>query len=112
MHEERQSPTYEYWCIVVPDVHDLKLQVMRELHCVPYAGHPGFTRTLEVISTSFFWKRMTQDMRYFVVDCPICQPQKSTHLQPVVRLIPFALPTRKQKHMVIDFVTGCRKRIR
>ena len=79
---------------------------MKELHCVPYSGHPGFARTLEVIKTSFCWKHMNQDVRAFVVACPVCQTEKSSHLQPIGQLMPLALPTRKWEHVAIDFVTG------
>ena len=54
MHEENQSPTYEYWRIVIPDDPEIKKTVLKELHCVPYSGHPGFARTLAVVRTSFF----------------------------------------------------------
>ena len=106
VHEEHQSTTYEYWRTVIPNDTELKKTVLRELHCVPYAGHPGFARTLEVVRTSFYWKHMIQDVRAFVVDCPVCQTEKSSHLQPAGRLMPLALPTRKWEHVAIDFVTG------
>ena len=54
MHQENQASTYEYWRTVIPDDQDLKRTVMRELHCVPYSGHPGFACTLEVVRTSFY----------------------------------------------------------
>ena len=105
-HEEDQSSTYEYWRTVVPNDEDLKRTILRELHCVPYSGHPGFARTLEVVRTSFYWKQMSQDVRAFVIDCPVCQTEKSSHLRPAGRLMPLALPTRKWEHVAIDFVTG------
>ena len=41
-HEEKQSSTYEYWRTVIPNDQDLKKTVLKEMHCVPYSGHPGF----------------------------------------------------------------------
>ena len=106
VHEDNQSATYEYWRTVIPNDTELKKTILKEMHCVPYSGHPGFARTLEVTRTSFYWKHMTQDVRAFVVDCPVCQTEKSSHLQPAGRLMPLALPTRKWEHVAIDFVTG------
>ena len=106
VHEEQQSTTYEYWRTVLPNDDNIKRTVLKELHCVPYSGHPGFARTLEVVRTSFFWKHMHQDVRAFVIDCPVCQTEKSSHLQPAGRLMPLPLPTRKWEHVAIDFVTG------
>ena len=105
-HEDNQTPTYEYWRTVIPDDPEIKKTDLKELHCVPYSGHPGFARTLEVVRTSFYWKHISQDVRAFVVDCPVCQTEKSSHLQPAGRLMPLALPTRKWEHVAIDFVTG------
>ena len=56
--------------------------------------------------TSFYWKHMSQDVLAFVVDCPVYQTEKSSHLQPAGRLMPLPLPTRKWEHVAIDFVTG------
>ena len=105
-HEDNQAPMYEYWRTVIPDDPEIKKTVLKELHCVPYSGHPGFARTLEVVRTSFYWKHMNQDVRAFVVDCPVCQTEKSSHLQPARLLMPLPLPTRKWEHVAIDFVTG------
>ena len=105
-HEENQASTYEYWRTIIPDDYDLKRKVMKELHCVPYSRHPGFAHTLEVIRTNFYWKRMNQDVRGFVIDCPVCQTEKSSHLQPTRQLMPLALPMHKWEHVAIDFVTG------
>ena len=59
MHKDNQAPTYEYWRTVIPDDPEIKKTVLKELHCVPYSGHPGFARTLEVVRTSFYWKHMS-----------------------------------------------------
>ena len=48
IHEMRQPADYSYWRTIVPDDQGIKLELLREIHCVPYSGHPGFTRTLEV----------------------------------------------------------------
>ena len=106
LHEEQQPTTYEYWRTVLPNDTEIKKTVLKELHCVPYAGHPGFARTLEVVRTSFYWKHMNQDVRAFVVDCSVCQMEKSSHLQPAGRLMPLSLPTRKWEHVVVAVPTG------
>ena len=66
----------------MPDDQGIKLELLREIHCVPYSGHPGFTRTLEVTRRFFYWEHMTQEVRQFVLDCPVCQVEKGSHLKP------------------------------
>ena len=42
------------WRLVVPDVPDIKKQILRELHEVPYSGHLGYHKTLKNIQRSFY----------------------------------------------------------
>ena len=106
IHEQKQDLKCQYWRIVVPANQDLKLKILKELHCVPYSGHPGYARTLEVAKQSFYWRHMYQDVRDFVTDCPVCQQEKSSHLKPAGPLMPLQIPNRKWDHVAIDFVTG------
>ena len=43
VHERNQPEQYSYWRSVVPDDQGIKWELLREIHCVPYSGHPGFT---------------------------------------------------------------------
>ena len=43
------------WRLVVPDEPEIKKQIMRELHEIPYSGHLGYHKTLQNIQRSFYW---------------------------------------------------------
>ena len=92
--------------MVIPDRQEIKLELLREIHCVPYSGHPGFTRTLEVTRRFFYWSHMPQEVRQFVLDCPVCQVEKGSHLKPAGKLMPLEIPQRKWDHVALDFVVG------
>ena len=49
---------------------------------------------------------MVQEVRQFVLDCPVCQIEKGSHLKPAGKLLPLEVPVRKWDHVVIDFVVG------
>ena len=106
VHEADQKEDQLYWRVVIPDNQDIKTQLLKEIHCVPYSGHPGFTRTLEVTRRFFHWSHMTQEVRQFVLDCPVCQTEKGSHLRPAGKLMPLEIPQRKWDHVVLDFVVG------
>ena len=106
VHEQNQPEQFSYWRTVVPEDQQIKLELLKELHCVPYAGHPGFTRTLEITRRHFYWNHMVQEVRQFVLDCPVCQVEKGSHLKPAGKLLPLDVPVRKWDHVVIDFVVG------
>ena len=48
VHEKDQKMTATFWRTVIPNEVEVKQMILKELHCVPYSGHPGFTRTLEM----------------------------------------------------------------
>ena len=79
VHQEEQNQTYQYYQMVIPDDHGIKMQVLKEIHCVPYSGHPGSVRTLDLVKQNFYWKQMNQDVRDFVIHCPVCQTENSSH---------------------------------
>ena len=96
IHDSNQTEGNEaYWKVVIPDKQEIKTQLLKEIHCVPYSGHPGFTRTLEVTRRFFYWSHMVQEVRQFVLDCPVCQTEKGSHLKPAGKLMPLEIPTRK-----------------
>ena len=43
IHDMRQPADYNDWRTLVPDDQGIKLELLREIHCVPYSGHPVFT---------------------------------------------------------------------
>ena len=90
----------------MPNNQEIKIQLLRELHTVPYAGHPGYTRTLEVTRQFFYWVNMTTEVRQFVLDCPVCQVKKGSHQKPGVKLMPLDLPASKWDRVAINFVVG------
>ena len=49
---------------------------------------------------------MTQEVRQFVLDYPVCQVEKGSHLKPAGKLLPLEVPIRKWDHVVLDFVVG------
>ena len=48
---DNEKNTRTQWRLVVPDVPELKKQIMRELHEVPYSGHLGYHKTLKKYTT-------------------------------------------------------------
>ena len=57
--------------MVVPNEISIKQTIFHELHCVRYARHPGFTRTLAVVKQLFHWTHMTPEARELVLDFPV-----------------------------------------
>ena len=52
---------------------------------------------------------MITDVCDFVLDCPVCQVEKGSHLKPGGQLQPLEILVRKWDHAVLDFVVGMPK---
>ena len=106
IHQEDQSEDVEYWRVVIPDDIDCKNKILRELHSVPYSGHPGVQRTLARVRKGFYWKGQTEDVRIFVESCPVCQIEKSDHTLTRGQLQNTEIPKEKWQQVSIDFITN------
>ena len=87
---------------MIPDDTDCKNKILKELHSVPYSGHPGVQRTLARVRKGFYWKGQTGDVRIFVESCPICQVEKSDHTLTRGQLQSTEIPEEKWQQVSID----------
>ena len=55
IHQEGRSEDVEHWRVVIPDDTDCK-KILKELHSVPYSGHPSVQRTVARVRRGFYWK--------------------------------------------------------
>ena len=44
--------------IYIPNVADLRMIVMDEIHQAPYFGHPGYQKTISIARKQYFWPGM------------------------------------------------------
>jgi hypothetical protein len=52
--------------IYVPSSRELRKLVLKEMHDVPYAGHPGYQKTITTVRSQFFWPRMKKDVADYI----------------------------------------------
>jgi hypothetical protein len=52
--------------IYVPSSGELKNLVLKEMHDVPYAGHPGYRKTITTVRIQFFWLGMEKDVADYI----------------------------------------------
>jgi hypothetical protein len=58
--------------IFVPNVQDLKRMILHEMHNVPYAGHPGYQKTVATIKSHYFWPGMKREIVEYIARCMEC----------------------------------------
>jgi hypothetical protein len=85
---------------------ELQEQIIRQHHDDPVHGHPGVSRTMELIQRNYQFKNMKDKVTSYVKKCADCQRNKhSTHAQ-YGEMQPMELPSEPWTDISMDFVTG------
>ena len=91
--------------LCVPELPEVRKTLLRELHVVPTAGHPGFDKTYDLAHRSFFWPSLHKDVKELVASCDVCQRIKVSRQLPQGLLHPHDNPSRNWQHVGMDFIT-------
>ena len=79
----------------VPDVGDVRREIMEEAHSFTYAMHPGSTKMYHTLKEHYWWKGMKRDIVEFVSKCLTCQQVKAEHHKPTGLLQSLPIPQWK-----------------
>ena len=98
-----------YWwkkgALVIPDIRELKDTLLHEVHEANYAGHPGVTRSMQLLVRQFWWPGMHAEIAAYVKSCPKCQANKSRNQKRNGHLMPLEIPSRAWDEISMDFIT-------
>ena len=92
--------------LCVPDVIELKKEIMEEAHSSAYAMHPRSTKMYRTLRDHYWWRGMKREIAKFVSKCLTCQQIKIEHQKPAGLLQPLSIPEWKWERITMDFVTG------
>ena len=65
--------------IWIPNVPELKNEVMKEAHSSRYSIHPGSIKMYQDLHRNFWWPDMKRDIAYWVNKCFTCHKVKAEH---------------------------------
>ena len=88
----------------VPEIDELKREIMEESHSSAYAMHPGSTKMYNNLREH--WKGMKKEIPDFVSRCLTCQLVKAEHQKPAGKIQHLSILVWKWDKITIDFVTG------
>ena len=90
--------------VVVPQLTDLREEILREFHCSRFAVHPGGTKMYQDLCRQYYWSRMKRHVGDFVRRCLTCHQVKAEHQKPAGLLQPLEVAEWKLEHVTMDFV--------
>ncbi|MCO5564356.1 hypothetical protein L7F22_018016 [Adiantum nelumboides] len=91
--------------ICVPHNGALRKILIQEHHEVPFAAHPGINKTYRLLSATYFWPQMQQDVIKYVKACHSCQIMKASRQLPQGLLQPLPVPKERWESISMDFIT-------
>ena len=91
--------------VVVPQLIDLREEILREFHCSRFAVHPGGTKMYQDLRLQYYWSGMKGHVGDFVRRCLTCQQVKAEHQKPAELLQPLEVLEWKWEHVTMDFLT-------
>ncbi|KAM2370076.1 hypothetical protein ACFXTH_047440 [Malus domestica] len=92
--------------LYVPDVQELRDDILHEAHYSSYTIHPGSTKMYHDLHRQFWWNGMKKAIAVFVSKCLTCQQVKAEHQKPAGSFQPLPVAEWKWDHITMDFVTG------
>jgi hypothetical protein len=91
--------------VYVPNVRDLKLEILKEMHNVAYAGHLGYQKTVVAVKIHYFWLGLKKEIVEYSTRWMECQKVKAEHRNLAGLLQPLPFPKWKWDVVTIDFIT-------
>jgi hypothetical protein len=92
--------------VYIPNVQELKLAILKEMHNVTYAGHLGYQKTVAAVKSHYFWPGLKREIAEHITKCMECQKVKAEHRHPARLLQPLPIPEWKWEVVTMDFTTG------
>jgi transposase InsO family protein len=90
--------------IDVPE--ELQESIIRQHHDDRVHGHPGVSRTMELIQRNYQFPNMKDKVSAYIDKCVDCQQNKHSTHAPYGEMQPMELPTEPWTDLSMDFVTG------
>ena len=78
--------------LCVPNILEVKRQVLEEAHNTKFTMHPGGTKMYRDLKKIFWWPGMKKEIAEFVSRCLQCQQVKAEHQRPAGLLQSLPIP--------------------
>ena len=91
--------------LFAPPDDELRTQIVYRTHSTGPAGHPGRVKTLDLISRTYWWPRLSRDVEEYVRACELCDRVKASRSAPPGFLQPLPVPFRAWSDISVDYIT-------
>ena len=90
--------------IYVPKDKVLHGCIIRLHHDTQITGHPGQYKTIELVTSNYWWPGVSRDMKAYVKGCEKCQATKIHRTKPTGPLNPHDIPSEPWEVVGMDLI--------
>ncbi|KAI5351342.1 hypothetical protein L3X38_004233 [Prunus dulcis] len=95
--------------VYVPSRGGLRKELLREMHDSQWAGHLGVDRMTTLVSRSYYWPMLENDIEAYVKTCLVCQQDKFEWKKEAGLLQPLSILDRPWQSVLMDFIANLPK---
>jgi hypothetical protein len=103
--EKKGDRLYYLERLYVPDYDNLKAELLRSCHDSPVTGHPGRSKTYDLLSRDYYWPGMYKYVDRWTRNCHTCRRTTPSHEARQGVLRPLPVPQRSWQDISMDFIT-------
>jgi len=89
--------------LIVPDVDQIRTDLIRESHEQLSTAHPGIRKTIRLLTDRYYWKGLAATVERFVRNCHACRRANAPRDRAPGLLRPLPIPQRPWQHVTMDF---------
>src|SRR5579871_4891225 len=101
--EMRQGLLLRWGKLVVPDVDQLRTELIHEAHATPTTAHPGKSKTRKLLTDRYYWINLGSDVDTYVANCRQCNWSHVPRDKTPGLLHPLPIGERCWQHVSFDF---------
>jgi hypothetical protein len=58
--------------VYAPNDQELKMEILKDMHNMVYAGHPGYQKNVAAVKSHYFWPGMKKEIAEYISRCMEC----------------------------------------
>jgi hypothetical protein len=89
--------------LIVPDIDQLRTDLIKEAHEQVSTAHPGYRKTIRLLTDRYYWKGLTATVERFIRNCHACRRANAPRDRAPGLLKPLPVPQRPWQHITMDF---------
>ncbi len=90
----RRELFYKGSVLYIPEVEDVRMEILKKYHDDPFAGHLATMKTYNTLRYKYFWPNMYKPVDAYCTSCLMCQGARVIRGKQIRKLQPLLISTK------------------